>query len=91
MLPLMTTAQIFFSFVAAALVLAGGWVYFRGGPFRLYASMALITSGAFIEKILRGENPTYILFWWCLAIFLLKVHFVNEKGKLESKAQAENE
>jgi hypothetical protein len=47
----MTTAQIIFSFVAVALALAGCWIYFRGGPVRLYPSAALLMSGLFIENL----------------------------------------
>jgi hypothetical protein len=79
----MTTAQISFSFVAAVLVLAGGWVYFRGGPLRLYPSAAMIMSGLVIENILRGKNLYYVAFCWGIVMLALRQHYVKEKAKLK--------
>jgi ABC-type Mn2+/Zn2+ transport system permease subunit len=83
MLPLMTTAQIVFTVIAAVMVVAGCWIYFRGGTMRLYPSAAMIMSGLVIENILRGKNLYYVAFCWGIVMLALRQHYVKEKAKLK--------
>ena len=60
----MTTAQIIFSFVAAALVLAGGVRVIRGGLEQMIPAAPLGQSGVFVWMLVRGENPVDVTFRW---------------------------
>jgi hypothetical protein len=91
MLPLMTTAQIFFSFVAAAMMVAGCWFYFRGGPFRKIRSIALVGSGYMILFIVEGGSLFWKLFAWGLGLYVLKFYVVEEEGKLKLRTPEEDE
>jgi hypothetical protein len=91
MLPLMTTAQIFFSFVAAALVLAGGWFYFRWDSFRLTKSSGLILSGYILFEIIEGGMAFRKLLFWLLVFGVVQIYFNEKKGKIKLSTPEENE
>ena len=89
----MTTAQIFFSFVAAALVLAGGWIFIRKGLAMLIPTMALMCSGLYIQRLISGSNPYDIGFRWILALdIMLFLHFALEgKSPIPGPGEEEDE
>ena len=80
----MTTAEIFFSFVAAALVLAGGVRVIRGGLEQIIPAAALGQSGVFVWMLVRGENPVDVTFRWIffLALFRFLVNWFGTESLL---------
>jgi hypothetical protein len=80
----MTTAKIFFSFVAAALVLVGRLRMIRGGLEQIIPAAALAQSGVFIWMLVRGENPVDVTFRWIffLALFRFLVNWFGTESLL---------
>jgi hypothetical protein len=89
----MTTAQIFFSFIAAALVLAGGWILIRKGLAMIIPIMALIFSGGYIQQLISGSNPYYVGFRWILLlVIMLFLHLMLEgKSPIPQPGDADDE
>jgi hypothetical protein len=87
----MTTAKIFFSFVAAALVLVGRLRMIRGGLEQIIPAAALAQSGVFIWMLVRGENPVDVTFRWIFFLALCGFFYWLHKGKLQFPQPGDDE
>jgi dolichol kinase len=87
----MTTAQIFFSFVAAALVLAGGFRVIRGGLEQMIPAAPLGQSGVFVWMLVRGENPVDVTFRWIFFLALCGFFYWLHEGKLKFAKPSDDE